>query len=228
MAVSKDKGQIIINDAYVMLKPKSNVEAHSHKMPHIICGREPFELSVAGKLVRGRTGIIPSDQMHVVVSMAEDTDMLLIMPLTDLYFQINGLVRDKCWVSDKYHSFNQVIEVLAKSRISYKDEIGDERLVGLIDKLEDEELFQKPVTELARYVGLSESRLKHLFSARTGIRLKHYLLLNKLKRAYWQVNRGQSITFAAGEGGFADSSHLAVVSKKLMGISVSDVFRSDI
>lgn len=57
----------------------------------------------------------------------------------------------------------------------------------------------KSVAEIAKYMNLSESRLEHLFSEKTGIRLKHYLLLHKLRKAYKKVCEGKSITDAAYE-----------------------------
>ncbi len=86
--------------------------------------------------------------------------------------------------------------------------------------------LDKSVAEIAKHINLSESRLEHLFSEKTGIRLKHYLLLQKLRKSYKQVCAGKSVTEAAYEGGFADSSHLAAVSKQLLGISVSDVIKN--
>ena len=93
-------------------------------------------------------------------------------------------------------------------------------------KINDDTYSDSSVADIAKHINLSESRLEHLFSEKTGIRLKHYLLLHKLRKAYKLVCEGKSVTEAAYEGGFADSSHLAVVSKRLLGISVSDVIKN--
>ncbi len=214
-------------DDYVVLKPKNAVESHCHKMPHIIAGKNPFKICINGQIREGRSAIIASDVEHSIVSMDDSAKMLLIMPLTDLYFQIKDRLKDECVIYEQYYSVEEMISELNKSCITYKKIIEDQRVIEIIEKINVDTYLDKSVAEIAKYINLSESRLEHLFSQKTGIRLKHYLLLHKLRKAYKQVCEGKSVTEAAYEGGFADSSHLAVVSKRLLGISVSDVIKKN-
>lgn len=101
----------------------------------------------------------------------------------------------------------------------------DERIVELIDYIKVHDISETVVPELAKLVSLSTSRLTHLFREQTGVSLKNYLLLSKLKAAYACVIRGDSITDAAIKNGFSDSAHLAAACKKLTGISMSMVLK---
>ncbi len=222
-----EANNIFMIDDYVILKPKNAVKSHRHKMPHIISGIYPFKICISGQIREGRTAIIPSDAEHSIVSMDDSAKMLLIMPLTNLYFQINDRLKNECIIYEQYHSIEAIITELEESGITYQKVIEDKRVIEIIEKINRDTYLEKSVAEIAKSINLSESRLEHLFSEKTGIRLKHYLLLNKLRKAYKQVCEGKSVTEAAYEGGFADSSHLAVVSKRLLGISVSDVIKNN-
>lgn len=181
---------------------------------------------ISGEIKEGKTAIISSDVNHSIISMDENAKMLLIMPLTDLYFQINELLHNGYAIYEKFYSIEMIIHELNKSGITYKKSMNDNRVIELIDQINMDTYAGNSVAEIAKILNVSESRLEHLFSEKTGIRLKHFLLLHKLKKAYKQVCDGKTITEAAYEGGFADSSHLAVVSKRVLGISVSNVFRN--
>ncbi|MCR4787300.1 MAG: AraC family transcriptional regulator [Lachnospiraceae bacterium] len=218
---------IFMIDDYVVLKPHNSVESHCHKMPHIISGTNPFKICINGQIREGRSAIIPSDVEHSIVSMDDSAKMLLIMPLTNLYFQIKDRIKSECIIYEQYYSVDEIISELNSSCITYEKVIDDKRVIEIIEKINNDTYLDKSVAEIAKLMNLSESRLEHLFSEKTGIRLKHYLLLHKLRKAYKQVCEGKSITEAAYEGGFADSSHLAVVSKRLLGISVSDVIKNN-
>lgn len=217
---------ISMQDDYVVLKPQNAVESHRHKMPHIIAGTNPFKICIDGQIKEGRTAMIASDVEHSIVSMDDSAKMLLILPLTNLYFQIKDRIKNECIVYEQYYSVEEIISELNKSCITYETIIDDQRVIEIIEKINNDTYFDRSVAEIAKNINLSESRLEHLFSEKTGIRLKHYLLLHKLRKAYKQVCEGKSITEAAYEGGFADSSHLAAVSKRLLGISVSDVIKN--
>ncbi len=126
---------IFMMDDYVVLKPKNTVESHSHKMPHIIAGTNPFKICINGQIREGRSAIISSDVEHSIVSMDDGAKMLLIMPLTDLYFQINDMLKNECITYEQYHSIEEIISGLSKSRITYEKIIDDKRVIEIIRKI---------------------------------------------------------------------------------------------
>ena len=75
--------------------------------------------------------------------------------------------------------------------------------------------------DVARRVGLSVSRLRHLFTDQVGLPIRTYLLWIRLLRAVEAIAGGRSITDAAHDSGFADSAHLWRTFRRMFGMSPS-------
>ena len=82
------------------------------------------------------------------------------------------------------------------------------------------------VQHVARQVGLSESRLMHLFREQIGIPLRPYARWLRLRLAADEVRRGANLTQAAHAAGFTDSSHLSNVFHDTFGLTPSEIARS--
>lgn len=67
-------------------------------------------------------------------------------------------------------------------------------------------------------VGLSPSRVSHLFVEETGLPFRTYVLWLRLVRAAEAHTRGLNLTEAAQEAGFADSAHLSRTFKRMFGV----------
>ncbi|WP_246137694.1 AraC family transcriptional regulator [Myxococcus llanfairpwllgwyngyllgogerychwyrndrobwllllantysiliogogogochensis] len=78
---------------------------------------------------------------------------------------------------------------------------------------------------LAREVGLSASRLGHLFSTSVGIPLRPYILWLRLRRATEAFQGGATLTQAAHVAGFTDSSHLSNTFHRMFGLAPSEIAR---
>jgi len=81
------------------------------------------------------------------------------------------------------------------------------------------------VAEVARRVGLSESRLMHLFREQVGVPLRPYVRWLRLRQAADEVRRGANLTEAAHAAGFTDSSHLSNVFHETFGLTPSEIAR---
>jgi AraC family transcriptional regulator len=79
------------------------------------------------------------------------------------------------------------------------------------------------VEDLAAGVGLSESRLAHLFRYHVGIPIRQYRLAQRTQAALAQVAAGRSLTQAAHDAGFADSAHFSRICKRMFGNAPSDL-----
>jgi AraC-like DNA-binding protein len=67
-------------------------------------------------------------------------------------------------------------------------------------------------------IGLSPSRLRHLFVEQTGLPFKTYLLWLRIRRAVDSYAGGASLTAAAHEAGFADSAHFSRTFRRTFGL----------
>lgn len=87
------------------------------------------------------------------------------------------------------------------------------------------ERLQTPVSldEVARHVGLSPGRARHLFVDQTGLPFRTYLLWLRLMRAVQLFSAGASLTSAAHEAGFSDSSHFSRTFRRMFGIAADSL-----
>ena len=76
-------------------------------------------------------------------------------------------------------------------------------------------------TEVAAQVGVSASRLTHLFTEEVGIPLRRYVLWRRLHIAITRVQAGDDLTDAAHAAGFADSAHLSRTCRDTFGLPPS-------
>ena len=76
-------------------------------------------------------------------------------------------------------------------------------------------------TEVAARVGVSTSRLTHLFTDQVGIPLRRYVLWLRLQIAITRVQAGDDLTDAAHAAGFADSAHLTRTCRDMFGLPPS-------
>lgn len=100
------------------------------------------------------------------------------------------------WLEDLLASVGRPVEPL------------DERVSRVCDILRRELPEKLDVSLLAGCVGLSSSRLSHLFRQQTGVPLRRFLLHLKMNRAlaFWEP--GKSVSRLATEAGFYDQPHL--------------------
>lgn len=80
-------------------------------------------------------------------------------------------------------------------------------------------------TDVAARVGVSPSRLTHLFTEQVGLPLRRYVLWLRLRTAIERVRAGADLTDAAHAAGFADSAHLTRTCHNMFGLAPSAMSR---
>ncbi|MFF2554802.1 helix-turn-helix domain-containing protein [Nocardia sp. NPDC058058] len=80
--------------------------------------------------------------------------------------------------------------------------------------------------DLAARVGISASRLTHLFTGEVGLPLRRYVLWLRLMIARNAVADGADLTTAAHAAGFADSAHLTRTCRETFGLPPSALSRN--
>lgn len=83
-----------------------------------------------------------------------------------------------------------------------------------------------PLADLAAQVGISPSRLGHLFTERLGLTYPTWRRWARLQHALAAVTSGLSLTEAAHAAGFTDSAHLTRVCKAMFGITPSQALHA--
>lgn len=136
----------------------------------------------------------------------------LVAPLRDAYFADTD---------------DAELIALAKRVISVFAEVqdggspADRRVLRIIDYIRRH--LDEPIRleELAGEVGLSPSRLRHLFVEQTGVSIKAFVLWERLNRALSLGFSGESWTEAAHAANFADLAHFTRTCRKMFGLAPS-------
>jgi AraC-like DNA-binding protein len=77
-------------------------------------------------------------------------------------------------------------------------------------------------------VGLSISRLEHLFQRYIGTTMRSYRLWRRLRVVVTVLQEGGSITDAAVCAGFFDAAHFSNAFKRTFGVTPSSIFSPDL
>lgn len=96
--------------------------------------------------------------------------------------------------------------------------LPDPRVTAMIDFARRNLEHEVSLPAAARFVNLSESRARHLFVENTNLPFKTFVLWLRLERALALYASGSSLTEAAHETGFADSSHFSRTFKRTFGL----------
>lgn len=99
----------------------------------------------------------------------------------------------------------------------------DARVGLILAELREDPNRYGSISELARRVGLSPRRFRHLFTQEMGISCQRYLVWIRLYNAVRELAGGASITDAAHQVGFSDAAHLARTFRRMFGITPSTI-----
>ncbi len=115
----------------------------------------------------------------------------------------------------------------AMASLGMKEEALDPRAGKVCRYLREALPDQLEVAELARMVGLSPSRLSHLFREQTGVPMRRFLLHIKMNRvlAHWEV--GKSLSRLASEAGFYDHPHFVRTARNMFDALPSEYVTTD-
>jgi AraC family transcriptional regulator len=103
----------------------------------------------------------------------------------------------------------------------------DERVTKVLRAMRESEDLRMSLESAAESVGLSPSRLQHLFKQQVGLPFRRYALWRKLTRAVVAVGRERTLTAAAHAGDFADAAHLTRTFQQMFGLAPSVMMRGE-
>ncbi len=102
----------------------------------------------------------------------------------------------------------------------------DSRIQAIISYIAQQPQKIANIQELTQHSNLSESRLSHLFKQQVGIPIRRYLLWQRLLDASVFAASGNSLTEAAHQAGFTDSSHFTRTFKSMFGVHPSSFIKN--
>ena len=219
----------------------TDLHAH-HAFQIVVHGGTPCMADGAGEPINGPIAIVEPDRHHAVQTQREHAVVVFVEP--ESYAGMNLRHRGPPAVLGQANPVSEVIgestpdnwsradeavrRVLAMAGVTepaaplrwWRHPAVDEALLRLPDLLDDGRV---DVAQLAATIGVSTSRLSHVFTTEVGIPLRSYGRWLRLVRATERLAEGASITEAAHEARFADGAHFSRVFKEMFGLTPSEV-----
>lgn len=219
---------------------------HSHYAVQLTLGlNHPFLLVSEGREELCRTAVIQSNQIHTMSGRETDFVFVLAEPLSpagvfihnvrtdtfggDSIFPENILRTAGCLI-DQFNgetpTDNLVSELLKLLGMEESPpRAGDRRVADIMHYIRDHIESSFTVPSLAKRVGLSESRLQHLFREHAGLPLTRYILWERIKTVVQIAGGGGDLTTAAVTAGFSDAAHLSRTFKDMFGLNPSKILK---
>ncbi|HMR80135.1 MAG TPA: AraC family transcriptional regulator, partial [Polyangiaceae bacterium] len=99
----------------------------------------------------------------------------------------------------------------------------DSRVAAAVTAIQSVSGRVSKVAAVADSVGLSESRLAHLFRDQVGLPLRRYALWVRLCTAVQMLGTGRNLSDAAHASGFADHAHFTRTFRQMFGLVPSQI-----
>jgi AraC-like DNA-binding protein len=218
---------------------------HGYHMIEILIGnKRPVNLITENGTYEDYVLLVRPDILHAATDIEKEMVIIIMDPESDLALKLAAkylgnkdvvpltIKRDMRVIKNYFDNptvenavkiYNSVINSLKLS-----DDIKihkDQRVLKTVDYIRNLEIKKVSTKEIAKYVGLSEGRLIHLFKDQVGIPIRRYLLWRRINDAVYAHICGSSPTCAAHAAEFADYAHLSRNFSMMFGNSLSEVFK---
>ncbi|MEE3755458.1 AraC family transcriptional regulator [Mycobacterium intracellulare] len=212
-------------------------DAHAHHAVQVITATTPVTvLDGRGARHRGTKVVVPADAPHRIEVGAHEGTVIFLEPESapgrsaHLRAQRSGWAIAPTLASTRRRALAAVVDELVESLAPGIAEGVVASLHPAVEhalRLLPDLVAAGPVTgtETAARVGISASRLTHLFTEQVGIPLRRYVLWTRLRIAIIRVQAGDDLTGAAHGAGFADSAHLTRTTREMFGLPPSVLSR---
>jgi AraC-like DNA-binding protein len=209
----------------------------------VVSGNDkPFELHMNGDVSQHHALVVKPLVEHRLLADDVKVVSLLVNPLHPMFRMFRGLPRHGVLSLPREAFAFHEPQILAAHRGELDGTQGGALYNGLIatagrylppvhrSAIDDKadhvvSLLQADVNrsldELAQSVGVSYTRMSHLFTKSLGISMRNYQLWLKIHRALGQMHDGATLTEIARSTGFADLAHLSRVSRQALGAPLS-------
>ena len=220
-----DQGYTIFSEANYQTKK------HTHYAIEVVCcAGGSFNISTSNtEYANIKSVIIPSSLAHSFSCSDATCDLLFLDPLSaiGLYLLqeynlalLNNIIINPPGIQQWYKNGSFDISFLLNKARENQDVKIDPRITTCIQTINayngDTRLT---VDWLAKTSFISGSRLAHLFKKQTGISVHQCILWKKILLAVQRTREGYSLTEAAHDTGFSDSSHFNKVFNRMFGVN---------
>ena len=232
--------------------PGFNVSAHRTGVSVLCCGLGG-QFSVATdpadarkRWIRCRTALIPAGRAHWVRFDSAPIGCLYLDPQSADTKQASARMRrDHGAFTSRHRYERELLEVIDTA--TAKDLEPDAlhaalvTLCGIAAPSQRNDAIESAIASmraapgdehrldrLAKSVGLSESRFRHLFKTHTGVPFRRFRVWNRLGAGIVAAARGMSLTDAAFRAGFSSAAHFSSAFRAMFGLAPSELVRANL
>ena len=159
---------------------------------------------------------------HGPAAMLRDQPAPIAVTRGSLAASWQAIARDFARAPETSGATEALLEDISRAAGALRTPRLDPRVQRALAQLAE---IERTPSAVASDVGLSTSRMTHLFTAEVGVPLRRYLLWQRLVRGMTSVLTGAPVTEAAHEAGFSDHAHLTRTARQLLGRAPSEVAR---
>lgn len=188
---------------------------------------------------RCRSALIPPNTLHHLTDTVGLMGFLYVDAYSRDFDRLKSLVRDKTAragfdltvegaliallrdLASGVRSWPDVKAELDRRLAGASGSAVDPRVRLALDTLHANISCRPSLQALADRVGLSESRLRRLFKAATGVPLRRYRIWIAMGAAMRAIARGRTLTVAAMDAGFSSSAHFSAAYREMFGMEPS-------
>ena len=218
---------------------------HSHHITEILVGnKKPVNLITENNAYEDYALLVEPDITHTASDIEKEMIIITLDPESELAQKVavkypgsDGVahlpIKRDIYAINRYFN-DPTIENSEKiytsliNSLELTDNIKiqkDSRILEAIRYIKNLDVKKASTKEIAKHVGLSESRLIHLFKEQIGIPIRRYLIWHRINDAIYALLNGKSLTYAAHEAEFADYAHLSRNFSSMFGYPISEIIK---
>jgi AraC family transcriptional regulator len=147
--------------------------------------------------------------------------------IPDLGERIEKIIKESATDAEVLYLKKSIVDTIAEEfQYTKTTQPLDNRVLLAIDYLKNlSDLTENTnLAYLAKLVGLSPDRFRHLFTENMGVSIRRYILYLRIRKTAFYLNQGMNLTRAAHNSGFADHAHLSRTFREMYGNNPSSMF----
>ena len=223
--------------AVVYIGPGGPADRHAHHAVQLVWAEDGELMVTIEQPVQRRAVLIPADVPHAFDATGRHIALLLVDPHSARGASLDRrarLVVGQDVANDLPSRFpprdvtapdaarwsDAALAALGAARGEVPLSAATRRAITYIEEAID---GVPRLADAARRIGISPTRLTHVFSQEVGIPFRRFVLWTRVKRAVEESRTGADLTRAAVAAGFSDSAHLSRTFRSMFGLSPSMV-----
>ena len=232
------RGRIFLDaGAILYVGPGSTADLHAHHAVQLVWSLDgTFDLAIGEQRVQRTATLIPANSPHTLDAVGSTIALLLVEPHGSRGVALDQVARHDvgrelasdlaslvfpapdasprqalAWCDDVLAALGVAATRPALSSVSRR---AIERVERTIDGV-------PRVSDVATAVGLSSTRVTHIFSQEVGIPFRRFVLWTRIKRAVTAFQAGHDLSASAIAAGFSDAAHFSRTFRSMFGLSPS-------